>query len=306
MSTNQQTKRRTPAFQQSLVEAVAAILGDTDNGLTNAEIEKVLAAIGLPDPRKEAEAAYPWASSQGLAYVSLTKRERISQAVLRQQTKQKDGQPLVAFIREAMKPDRFIGKEERFRFLQSELNQVLVLEGLKVNDKGQVARGKKAQTLSEAARIAGELTTELRRREAHPAVLQYCTEELVAKDLFHAVHEAVKGLCDRLRSMAGTSLDGQELVGHALGSSRNRNPVVWVNSLSTETERNEQNGLALIARGLVSRYRNPTAHETRIRRDAENPYLNREALEVFTSLSLVHHALDGATAANTEPLRAPS
>lgn len=46
------------------------------------------------------------------------------------------------------------------------------------------------------------------------------------------------------------------------------------------------------AQGLVSRYRNPTVHETRLVRDTERPFGKRELLEVLTAVSLVHHALD--------------
>lgn len=104
MNTSKQARRRTPAFQASLVEAVAAILGDTDHGLTNSEIDKVLAGAKLPDPRKRAEATDPRVR-QGLGYIAMSKRDRISQAVLLQQSEQGDGRSLVGLINEAMQPD---------------------------------------------------------------------------------------------------------------------------------------------------------------------------------------------------------
>lgn len=287
------TKKYDP-YPKALIEAVAQILGDTNDGLTNSEIERVLAAIPLKDPRVEAEAANP-AVRTGLMYVSMSKRDRIAKAILNNQNSTGTGNALLAFVREAMKPARYTNYPARRQGYQSALNQVLVLEGLKVTDTGAVGRAPKADTLSEAARLAGTLTTELRRREAHTLALHYCTEEIVAQDPFHAVHEAVKGICDRLRTMSGSTLDGHPLIEATLVRPRSGAvPPVRLNSLTTETERNEQNGLANIVKGLVSRYRNPTAHEARVVRDAERPYEDRELLEVLTAVSLIHHALDGA------------
>ncbi len=61
-----------------------------------------------------------------------------------------------------------------------------------------------------------------------------------------------------------------------------------------ETDWNEQNGLAHSIKGLLSRYRNPTAHQTRLLRQSERPIVEREVLEILTAVSLVHHALDTA------------
>ncbi len=293
------TSHRIPPFAQATIEAAAAILGATEGGLTNDEIGRVLAAITLKDPRAEAERANPVVRA-GLAWVKLSKRDRITRAISRNEEKTGTGNALIAFIREAMDPRRYTNDLPRHRGYQEALNQVLALEGLRVSDSGQVVRGRKAATLSEAARIAGALVTELRRREAHELALRYCTEEIIAKDLFHAAHEAVKGICDRLRSLTGLTLDGHALVNAALARNTDGMPSVRLNSLRSESDWNEQNGLAMIIKGLLTRYRNPTAHELRAIRDAEKPILERELLEILTAVSLVHHALDGVMMSEDE------
>jgi uncharacterized protein (TIGR02391 family) len=75
--------------------------------------------------------------------------------------------------------------------------------------------------------------------------------------------------------------------------------VLALNELANESDWNEQNGLASLMKGLWTRYRNPTAHEARVVREAERPILERELLEVLTAISLVHHALDAATLRDT-------
>lgn len=286
-----ESTKSVPLFSEATIDAVASILGDTDQGLTNSEIEKVLAAIRLRDPRAEAEAQSP-AVRQGLMWVKMSKRERILLAILRQQEKQQTGSVLVAFINEAMNPRRYSNGQERHRRYQEALNGILVLEGLRVNDEGKVARSAKASTLSEAALIAGSLTTELRRRGAHGQALRYCTAEIVDRDLFHAVHEAVKGICERLRVMSNSTLDGHRLVDFALTREGGTAPAVRLNRLESETDWNEQRGLAHLIKGLLSRYRNPTAHQTRLLRQSERPIVERELLEILTTVSLVHHTLD--------------
>lgn len=279
-------------FDAATIETVAAILGETQHGLTNAEIEKILKAKGIRDPVAEAKAANPLVA-QGLAYVSLSKRDRIARAILNNQAKTNTGNALVGFITEAMKPARYVNNPQRHQWFQSRLNEVLILEALKITAKGQVAKAsKKAETLSEAAQLAGMLMTELGRRRAHDQVFVYCSEEIIAEDAFHAVHEAVKGMCERLRGMSGLTADGHELIDQALGKDRKSAPLLRLNDLNSDTDWNEQIGLAQLIRGLWTRYRNPTAHEARVVREGENPIRERELLEVLTSVSLVHHALD--------------
>lgn len=139
---------------------------------------------------------------------------------------------------------------------------------------------------------------ELRNRDAHDQVFTYCTEEIIASDVFHAVHEAVKGICERLRGMTGSTADGHPLIDQALGKDRGSSPLLRLNDLNSDTDWNEQVGLAHLVRGLWTRYRNPTAHEARVVREAERPILERELLEVLTTISLVHHALDTTRSQN--------
>ncbi|MEV7318388.1 TIGR02391 family protein [Streptomyces microflavus] len=111
-------------------------------------------------------------------------------------------------------------------------------------------------TLSEAARHASSLRSELRRRGTHQEVLRYCTNEILAKNAFHASLEAVKSVSDRLRRLTGEQLDGARFVDAVLmpggGTAR-----VALNTGSTPTELHEQKGIANLVKGLFSMYRTP-------------------------------------------------
>lgn len=269
-----------PPFGAEIIEGVAAVLGDTGRGLTGSEIRQRLteARVADTDP-------------------GITKRHRIYNALVTRQNRDQAGNCVVAFIIAAMKPVRFRDDPAQRSYLQDGLNEVLVYAGLFVNDEGQVAklRAGKATTLTEAQQRAGTIRTELRRRSTHPEVVRYCTDELLAKNNFHATLEATKSIPARLRTLSGLNTDGANLVDHTLAPASG--PLVAINGGVTKTERSEQSGFANLVTGLLGLYRNPTAHDPRLTRTVSDD----ELLEALTTISMVHRRLDDATVATTGP-----
>ncbi len=261
-------------FSAAIIEGVAAVLGDTSNGLTGSQIGQRLQEVGIRDIDP-----------------TNTKWKRLYNALANRQNRDQTGNCVVALIVAAMKPVRFVDNPARFTYLQDGLNEVLIHAGVRVSDKGQVVwvKGGAATTLDEAAARAGRIRTELRRRSTHPEVVHYCTDELLAKNNFHAVLEAAKSVPDRLRTMTGLGGDGAKIVQATLCPAHH--PVVAINSGATETDRSEQAGFANVVLGLVGLYRNPTAHEPKIHRTISDD----ELLEAMTTLSMIHRRLDHAT-----------
>jgi len=278
------------------LETIAGILGDTHDGLTNKEIEALLADLRIQDPLREAAARDPLVR-QGLAYVPMSKRDRILRALRGNQDRTDTGNALIAFVAAAMNPQRYVGSPSLFENRRSTLNETLAFAGLRVTEAGKVARSGRATTLSEAAELAGRLHTELERRGTHHNVLKYCTEEVLAKNLFHAALEAVKGIADRLRGLTGIDADGAELVQQALAC-KSRTPPLFLSSLRTESERGEQTGFMNLVTGLFGMYRNPTAHDPKVVRQVERPITEMELLELFATLSMIHRRLDSASRRN--------
>ena len=64
-------------FDVALIESVARVLGDTDKGLTNTEIGRLLAQLAIDVPLAAAEA-----QAKPGYYVRLSKRDRISGALI--------------------------------------------------------------------------------------------------------------------------------------------------------------------------------------------------------------------------------
>lgn len=65
-------------------------------------------------------------------------------------------------------------------------------------------------------------------------------------------------------------------------------PMVAFTSLRTDSERNEQRGLANIVKGVFSAFRNPEAHEPKVVWHVRED----DALDLLSTLSLVHRRLD--------------
>lgn len=253
--------------------SVAAVLADTENGLTAREIGDLLVRLKMSDPLPGA-----------------TKRDRLAEAFVVRQNMDQSSNRIITFITAAMEPVRYRDRPGLFSLRQDRLNEHMAFVGLRVNDAGKVARGARAQTLDEATRIATSIRDELQRRKVHPEVLRYCSVEVLKKAHFHACLEATKSIFDRLRMATGAQGDGAALVDAALALGKTGVPALAINALGTQTERDEQKGLANLIKGLGGLYRNPTAHDPRLNRSVSDD----ELLEVLTMVSMVHRRLDNA------------
>lgn len=256
----------------SVLTAVAKVLGDTSDGLSNPEITDLIGRLGMDDPGP------------------MTKWRRLEEAFVRRQNGDRHSQRIVTFITHAMRPANYIERPELFTLRQDGLNQALTFVSLRVNDRGDVARGAHSTTLDEASRIATSLRDELRRRGTHEGVLRYCTVELLKKSNFHASLEASKSVFERLRRESSAQGDGASLVDQVLALGKSGVPLIAINDLATQTDRDEQTGFANLVKGVAGMFRNPVAHDPRALRAVPDTQL----LELMTTLSMIHRRLDTA------------
>jgi uncharacterized protein (TIGR02391 family) len=122
-------------------------------------------------------------------------------------------------------------------------------------------------------------------------VLRFCRAELLQKNYFHAVFEAMKSIAAKIRHLSGLTSDGASLVQETFGMAGGKKPVLAINSLQTETDLGEQRGFANLLVGLFGTIRNPTAHNPKIEWDMSE----QDALDMLTTASLIHRKLDRAT-----------
>jgi uncharacterized protein (TIGR02391 family) len=266
------TSARTTPWPAAALEAVAGVLGDTDAGLTGSQIGRLLAQVGLPDPGP------------------ITKKQRLVQAFDAAQRQRKSSVGTIDFIEAAMAPASYVNSGRVFSQRQGALNECLAFVGLRLQDDGHVREAPTARTLDEASRHANALRRELERRNAQPHALKWCSEEILKKDPFHASEEAVKGLMQRIRDLSDCEGDTARLIDRAL-SIGSAGPVLAINTLATDSERDEQSGFVNLLKGLCGMYRNPIAHDPRALRHVSDS----ELLELLTTVSMAHRRLDGAT-----------
>lgn len=266
-------KPKLPVFDMQFTEAVCNVLAQTERpGLSTSELESALLPAKLT-----------------VLEEGPNKRTRLYYTLNNAQVRRQSGTTLVAFINAAMNPSRYVRGHDRFDALRAELNEVLALYGFRVNEQGKVARGPQASTLSEAAQLAGELFTELRRRNCHEALLAYCDEELLRKSLFHALSEAAKSIPDRLRRHTRLGTDGEDLYGVVFGS-KTTSPLVAITPMSTASEESEHRGFKNLLTGIHGHYRNPRAHASRL----GSVESRADFFDAFGLFSYVHRRLDDA------------
>jgi uncharacterized protein (TIGR02391 family) len=262
-----------PCFAAAQLESISKVLGDTSDGLTGADIGHFLTECRVPDVDP-----------------ALTKWKRLYNALVHYQNDRQFGNHVVAFIHKAMNPARWVGERPRFDGLRSQLNVTLAFAGLTLGEDGKVTRTSSASTLAEAEQRADSLRSSLRARRVHDDVLLHCRAELLVENYFHAVLEATKSVASKLRKLSGLTGDGADLATKSLGIGSASQPLLAINSLSTDTEKGEQRGFMNLLVGLFGTFRNPTAHAEKI----SWPMGEQDALDILSLVSLVHRKLDCA------------
>jgi uncharacterized protein (TIGR02391 family) len=247
--------QRYPPFDATQVRSVSEVLASTDEGLTNKQIDELLSATGIEDPTPRPPPG---------AYNIINKRDRLFNALMARQGKDGASNAILLFIGRALSPVRFHRSPGAFEKMRTEVNIPLAFAGFHVNEKGQVATGKKAETLSEARKRAMRLRAQLVERGAHQRLLDYCVEEIETDNYFHAVLEASKSLADEIRRRTGRTEDGVSLVDVVFQSGQHGAPLLTLTAMSTPTESSRQRGLADALKGVFASLRNPTAHEPKI------------------------------------------
>lgn len=261
------------AFNETTLEQLCNVLGDTSSGLTGSEIGRYLRECGIADPNP-----------------GITKRIRLFEALVTRQRKDACANNICAFIQRVMNPVLHVHSSEYFQTKQSELNRVLSFEGLRLNDEGKLEKCDQARTISQAEAAANKLRKKLIDRSVHADVLKFCKAELVQENYFHAVLEASKSVAQKIRDKTGLESDGGELVDEAFGKGKKLYPILAFNALSTESERSEHTGLMNLMKGFFGTFRNPTAHSPRI----IWKITEQDALDMMTLASLLHRRLEDA------------
>jgi uncharacterized protein (TIGR02391 family) len=278
-----------PRLAPEVLERICAVLGETTGGLSHSEIDRFFAELRIEDraPRK---------IHQGIEYKS-NKRQRLYESLRWRQDRDGNGNNAAALLQRVMAPARYADQRELFAARRHELNQALMFAGLTLRQDGQLGLTTAARTLTEAQQRANRLRDILSHRGVHADVIAMCRAELLEENYFHAVLETTKSLAEKIRQKTGLTSDGTTLVNEALSIPSGALPRLAFNSLRTESEKSEQRGIQQLLSGMVSTFRNPTAHTPRIRWSVTE----QDAIDLLTMASYLHRQLDAAVAPSELP-----
>lgn len=255
-------------FDDNALQAICDIIGDTGAGLTGSEMGRLLTQANIDDVSP-----------------SITKKHRLYNALSTKQRKDGCANNILAFVQSVMDPVRYTGRQEEYENRRSVLNLTLSFRGYQVGQDGKVQLVSKAETLPEAERRARKLRYNLGERNIHPDVLLFCKAELLQDNYFHAVFEATKSVADKIRDMSGITTDGSALVDEAFST---KYPLLALSKLTSENEKMEQTGFAMLLKGIFGTFRNTTAHIPKIKWPIEE----QDALDLLTMVSYAHRKLD--------------
>jgi uncharacterized protein (TIGR02391 family) len=215
---------------------------------------------------------------------SNTKWRRLNNAIVNQQNINNSGNHLLCFISKALDPARN-SKNPNYPDTINKINVIQSFHGLEFRDDGKFHTVEKSNSLSEAKQRVSLLKMGIDQRKLHPTLLEYCKEELLTENYFHAVFEVAKGLADIIRKKSGVNEDGGELIDKVFNS---KDPLLKINNYFTESEKSEQKGFANLLKGLFGTFRNPIAHEPKISWNMSE----EDALDLFTLASYLLRRLN--------------
>ena len=252
-------------FNLSQINALSKSLGEYMKG---SDITRLLMQCGIQDTSGES-----------------TKWERLEHTFISRQNNDRAPNAILRFVEEALQPVKFTDNQSTYEAFLTATNNVLIMAGVEMGKDGKLRITTKAVTIDEVKRRTDSLRQKLSQRGIHSTVLKYCREELLKENYFHAVLEAAKSLSDRVREITGLTEDGTSLFNKAFACG---DPWIAMNRLSTDTERNQQNGLKEMLNGITHLVRNVTAHEVKIKWTVNEA----DAIDILAAISFLHRQLD--------------
>ena len=262
-------------FSGPALESLSRLMGDLGDWSTGSQISLSFSRVKLSEVLPS----------------NATKWRRLYAAFSRSQERTGYPHEILHFIKDFVSKDRFTyhGGAEDFNAARQGINRILAMNGLEYRADGEFHRIEQPSTLTEAERRFNALQGKLSSRSIHPEVMKYCRVELLDQNYYHAAFEACKGLCQRIRDVSGSQLDGVELIQSVFRNRENRPyPLILFNAFMSETEKNYHNGLADMMQGVMRVFRNPAAHTPKVMwEDDENT-----AADWLTLISRLHFILD--------------
>jgi len=115
----------------------------------------------------------------------------------------------------------------------------------------------------------------------HPRVRDIAWKLFKEGNYLHAVLEAAKAFEEHLKRITGIEQTCRSLVQQSFSV---KSPHIKFNGLKTQSEKDEQEGLKLIAEGICAAFRNPKGHEP-----MDSPQVQIDAIEALDQLVIISY-----------------
>jgi len=250
-------------FNLSALEAIAQIIGDRYKG---SEITELFKKAGFPE----------------IVHDGSTKW-RFVYAELQDLQKQDYGPHNIAKIIEKLcDPQEYFGNADNYALIVDSINEIVSFYGLKVSENGKIFFDSSVSPkLKSSQKIAEKIFDE---RNYHLEVRKHGQKLFVEEKYFHAVFECCKAFEKYVKEKSNIDKHGSKLMSNALSLSG----PLKLNTQTTETEKNEQNGIMHLCMGLTSAIRNKGAHEPEL----DWPISQEDALDILSLLSFLWRKID--------------
>ena len=253
-------------FKLSALEALAKIIGDH---YTGSEITEFFRKAGFP------EFVHDGGTKWRFVYASLETLQ-----------KQKYGPVnIIKIIEQLSDPQEHLLNIELHESICKQVNNILQFYGLQIGNDGKVRiAGEKATSFKKSIPETEKIFDE---RKFHSKIIQHARKLFAEGNYFHAVFECCKAYDKDVSQKSQIQDHGASLMSKAFSISG----TLKLNSQRTETERNEQEGIMHLSRGIMSAVRNPQAHEPAL----DWPITREDALDLLSFLSFLFRKLDKTT-----------
>jgi uncharacterized protein (TIGR02391 family) len=103
--------------------------------------------------------------------------------------------------------------------------------------------------------------------ELHPKILEQCRSRFNSKHYADAILAAYKVVLNEIKDISGIyDLDGKQLIEKTFSLA---NPIIKLNPLTTQSDRDEQLGFMMLFSGAAVGIRNPKAHDLVVQEDKQ-------------------------------------
>lgn len=214
-----------------------------------------------------------------------TKWRRLHTAFCNTQNKLQSSSKVIQSIEWIINPQNFINDKTTWIEALNSVNKVLQFNGLKINDSGKIVQTDKPENYTQAFKRYSSLKNNLTPFNIHPRILAICNESILTKDYYSLIFESSKLVIRKVQEISELDIDGTNLINKCFDG---KNPIIVLNALSNNQEKNLYFSLKAMLNLIVYMYRNPKAHELK----AYDTSSENDAIEALIIMSKALTLLD--------------